>query len=93
MSDANAFIGGGTFVASLAIALFFLRFWTQSGDRLFAIFALAFAVFAANRLILVSIGDDNENTTWVYLVRLLAFVLILLAIADRNRRKGATPVS
>jgi hypothetical protein len=40
---------GGSVLASAAIALFFLRFWQQSRDRLFLIFALAFAVFAVNR--------------------------------------------
>ena len=86
MDEANAFISGATFLTSAAIALFFVRFWQQSGDRLFAIFALAFAAFAANRLILVALGDDNENATYVYLVRLAAFVLIIVAIVDKNRR-------
>jgi hypothetical protein len=86
VDEANAFISGATFVTCFAIALFFLRFWQHSGDRLFAMFALAFAVFGVNRLILVLLGDDDENTTYVYLVRLAAFVLILIAIADKNRR-------
>lgn len=91
MDEANAFISGATFITSGAIALFFLRFWHQSGDRLFAIFALAFGVFAVNRLILVLLGDDDENATYVYLVRLAAFLLILVAIADKNRRDRAAP--
>jgi hypothetical protein len=86
MDEANAFLSGATVLASMGIALFFVRFWRSSGDRLFAIFALAFTVFAANRLILVLLDDDNENTTYVYLVRLVAFVLIILAILDKNRR-------
>ena len=80
------FLAGASFIAAVAIALFFARFWRVSGDRLFAIFALAFAVFATNRLILVLLEDDNENTTYVYLVRLAAFILILAAIVDKNRR-------
>ena len=85
MDEANAFISGASFLASLGIALFFLRFWRRSADRLFAIFALAFAVFAANRLILAVLDEGNENEAYVYLFRLAAFVLILLAIVDRNR--------
>lgn len=91
MDEANAFISGATCMTSAAIALFFVRFWHQSGDRLFGFFALAFAVFAVNRLILVVLGDDDENATYVYLARLAAFVLILVAIADRNRRDRAEP--
>jgi membrane protein CcdC involved in cytochrome C biogenesis len=86
MDEANAFLSGATVLACMGIALFFVRFWRSSGDRLFAIFALAFTVFAANRLILVLLSDENENTTYVYLVRLVAFVLIILAILDKNRR-------
>ena len=86
MDEANAFLNGASVVASAAISMFFLAFWRRSADRLFAIFALAFAVFAANRLALVLIDTENENTTWVYSVRLAAFLLILVAIIDRNRR-------
>ncbi len=87
MDEANALISGASVVASASIALFFLAFWRRSHDRLFAIFALAFAVFAANRQGLVLLGDDNENATWVYSVRLVAFMLILAAIVDKNRRE------
>ena len=86
MDEANAFLNGASVVASAAIALFFLRFWRASADRLFAIFALAFGVFAANRLILFLLDDENENRTYVYLARLAVFVLIIVAIVDKNRR-------
>jgi hypothetical protein len=88
---ATSFLGGFIFLASLVASLFFLRFWTQSRDRLFAIFALAFAVLGANRLILVALDESNEARTYVYLVRLFAFVLIALAIVDKNRSRGRPP--
>jgi peptidoglycan/LPS O-acetylase OafA/YrhL len=93
MDEANAFLSGASVVTSAGIALFFLRFWQRSGDRLFGIFALAFAVFAANRGVLVIMGDDDESAAYVYLVRLAAFLLILLAIIDRNRRNAPEPES
>jgi len=64
--------------------LFFLRFWRATSDRLFGILALAFLVFAVNRVILTALDDDDEARTLVYLVRLLAFALIALAILDKN---------
>jgi hypothetical protein len=88
MDEANAFLSGASVVASAAISVFFLAFWRRSGDRLFAIFALAFAVFASNRLVLALLDDDDESRTWVYGVRLAAFVLILVAIVDRNRNEA-----
>ena len=86
MDELNAFLSGASVVASAGIALFFLRFWRRSDDRLFGIFALAFAVFGVNRGVLLLVGDDDESAAYVYLVRLAAFLLILLAIIDRNRR-------
>jgi hypothetical protein len=79
------FLSGVIFAGSLTAALFFLRFWRQSGDRLFAIFALAFAVFALSRLGLAVLDEANEARSWVYLLRLATFVLIIVAIVDKNR--------
>ena len=66
-------------------ALFFLRFWRDTGDRFFAFFALAFAIFAANRLALTILDDESEARTIVYLARAAAFGLIVAAIVDKNR--------
>ena len=75
---------GASVLASAAIALFFLCFWQQTRDRLFLIFALAFAVFAVNRILLSALDDQSEAQTAVYLARALTFALIALAIADKN---------
>jgi hypothetical protein len=84
------FIAGASTVASGVIALFFLRFWRDTGDRLFAIFSLAFAVFAANRIVLTVLDETDEARTYVYLIRLAAFALILVAIIDKNRGSDRT---
>ena len=85
---AASFLSGVTFLGSLVAALFFLRFWVQSRDRLFAMFALAFAVFGVNRLVLFVLDESNEARVYVYLVRLLAFMLIAAAIIDKNRPRS-----
>jgi hypothetical protein len=73
----------GVLVTGYAIAgLFFLRFWRASHDRLFGYFASAFFVLAIQRILIAT----SEPTTAVYVVRLLAFVLILWGIVDKNRR-------
>ena len=81
------FLSGVIFGLSLTAALFFLRFWRQTADRLFAFFALAFAVFGTSRLVLAVLDEQNEARTWVYVVRLAAFVLIAVAIVDKNRAR------
>lgn len=85
------FISGASTLASLAIALFFLRFWRETGDRLFGIFSLAFAVFAVNRLVLTVLDETDEAREYVYLVRLLVFLLILAAILEKNRSAAQEP--
>lgn len=85
------FLSGASVLAAAAISLFFLRFWRQTGDRFFGLFALAFLVFALNRLALVVLDSEDESRTWVYVARLAAFVLILVAIVDKNRpRHGSS---
>ena len=83
------FISGAVALASLAVALFFLRFWRETGDRLFAIFSLAFVIFAANRIVLTALDETDEARTYVYVIRLVAFLLILIAILDKNRSARA----
>jgi hypothetical protein len=78
-------LDGGSIVAAAAIALFFLRFHRATGDRLFAFFAVAFAIFALDRILLVSLSGDTEARTLVYLVRAAAFLTIIAAVIDKNR--------
>jgi predicted permease len=76
----------GTLVAASAVAgLFFLRFWRDTDDRLFAMFALAFWALSANWLGLALVAESEEARTSFYLLRLLAFTLIIVAIVDKNR--------
>lgn len=83
------FIGGATMIAALVIALLFFRYWRQTRDRLFLMFAGGFLVFAVSRLIPAFLEEDDEGRVFVYALRLLAFLLILAAIIDKNRRPAA----
>jgi len=83
--DFSSFVLGASAMGCLVIATFFVRFWRDTGDRFFAAFSLAFAVFASNRVILLIVGDNEEARTYVYLVRLVAFLLIIAAVVDKNR--------
>ncbi len=78
-------LNGATMMAYLASALFFLRFWTQSRDRLFGFFALAFTLLGINSGGLSVLAANDERRYYLYLVRLFSFLLILYAIWDKNR--------
>lgn len=76
----------GALSAGYAVAaLFFLRFWRTSRDRLFLFFAGAFALLAVQRTALALAVWQGDHTLWVYVLRLIAFLLILVGIADKNR--------
>jgi peptidoglycan/LPS O-acetylase OafA/YrhL len=85
-------MSGGLVMACLACALFFLRFWKSSRDRLFAFFSLAFGVMALNWLALALLQVDDERRHYLYVIRLVSFLLILYAIWDKNREgRGSRP--
>jgi hypothetical protein len=86
MGDALSQLISGALVMGYFVAgLYFLRFWRDTRDRLFGIFAAAFWLLAAQRAALALTTDANGEQVALYAIRLLAFVLILAAIIDKNR--------
>ena len=91
----NLALSGGIFVAASASGLIFHIFWRQSRERLFERMAWALWLLALERVILifssVGLGPGEESRHWVYLVRLLAFGIILWALLAKNRAPQRTP--
>lgn len=83
----NQIVLGAIAMGFLTAGLFFLRFWRETRDRLFALFALSFFVLAVNRVGIGIASGPGGVGDYLYWVRLLAFVLILLAILDKNRSR------
>jgi Family of unknown function (DUF5985) len=79
------FLRGATSMGCGLAALFFLRFWRQSLDRFFLLFALAFAILAFDYAMLGLVSFANEWRIYIFGIRLVAFGLILAAIAVKNR--------
>lgn len=79
------FLQGVTAMGYLVAGLFFLRYWRSSGDRLFAMFAAAFLLMAGNRVAMTALEGQVHNE--LYWVRFVSFLLILLAIIDKNRKR------
>ncbi|MEX0806198.1 MAG: hypothetical protein GEU77_01005 [Deltaproteobacteria bacterium] len=78
---------GAVSMASLIAGLFFLRFWRDTGDRFFLFFAISFLVEGMNRAALGLTNDPNEGRPFFYFVRFLSFLLILIAIVQKNMTK------
>ena len=67
--------------------LFFFKFFRQTRDRLFALFAAAFWLLALNYLLLTPTQQSDEALPLHYMVRFVAFFIILLGILDKNYSK------
>ena len=80
----SIFLLGATAAASFTAAVFFLRFWRDTKDGLFAAFALFFLVEGANRVVLSTMKHPNEGSPWVYVARLIALLVLLGAILRKN---------
>lgn len=79
----------GVLSAGSAVAgLFFLRFWRDSRERLFAGFAAAFFILALNWLVLGVVNPGDETRHHAYVLRLVAFLVLIWAIVDKNRRSA-----
>jgi hypothetical protein len=72
--------------AAWANGMFFFQFWRDTGDRLFAWFGGAFWLLAASWIALAVFNPIAEARPYVYALRLLAFVLIVVAMVEKNRR-------
>jgi hypothetical protein len=82
----NEFLMGGIGVGSFVAGLFFIRYWLHTRDRFFVYFALSFLMEAANRLAMILFLEPNEDVPGYYVVRLVAYGLIVAAIIDKNRK-------
>lgn len=89
MPSTTAFMSGLVTMGFLAAGLFFFRFWRRTGDSLFAAFAGAFVLLAVNQALAQLIELGREETGWVWLLRLFAFILIIIAIVNKNLGRPA----
>ncbi|MGA9884165.1 MAG: DUF5985 family protein [Candidatus Acidiferrales bacterium] len=80
----SIFLLGATAAAAFTAAVFFLRFWRDTKDMLFAAFAFFFLVEGANRVVLSTMKHPNEGSPWVYVARLIALLLLLGVILRKN---------
>ena len=78
------FVGGALAMTYVIAAIFFLRFWRKTGDRLFLAFSLAFVLLALNGAIVTLLGAADERTGYAYVLRVVGFLLILMAIVRKN---------
>jgi hypothetical protein len=80
------FLGGAVAMGFAVAALFFLKFWRRTREGLFLAFSASFMLLAATQALLTLSGVPTEERSSLFLLRLLAFLLILGAMWWQNRR-------
>lgn len=85
----NDFLAGAIVMACAVAALMFLRFWKRTREGLFLAFSGSFLLLGVTQALLTLADFQDEERSWLYLLRLAAFLLILFAMWWQNRRRGA----
>jgi hypothetical protein len=81
----DAFVLGAITLGCGAAGLFFARFFRETADRLFAFLAAAFWLLALHWAVLAFTDPRHEHRPLLYLLRLVAFALVIGGILDKNR--------
>ena len=86
MSMLTDFLSGAITMGFIVGGLFFLRFWKRTDEGLFLAFAFAFWLLGLGQALLAFTDIPVEERSWLYLLRLAAFLLILGSIWRKNQR-------
>lgn len=78
------FVAGCSFVA----ALFFLRFWRETGDLLFLGFAAFFAIQGGINAVILTLPHPNMASAWIFFLRLVSALVVLAAILWKNTMRS-----
>jgi len=84
----EGFLLGVIVTCSFVAAGFFARFWRATRDPLFIGFAAAFFLEGLNRIAFLFLDDPKAGDEAIYVVRLVSYLVILAAIANKNRTKA-----
>jgi hypothetical protein len=78
------FISGMTTMGYVIAGLFFFRFWWRTRDNLFAYFGVSFIILAVSQALSALAGIPSDDQSWIYLLRLAAFMLLIVGIVAKN---------
>ena len=81
---------GATTLGWVIAGVFFLRFWRQTRDAFFLYFTAAFWLEALTRILAAALVSTSEDEPLLYVIRLVAYALVIAAIWHKNR-PGASP--
>jgi hypothetical protein len=75
---------GAVIMGECIAALFFVRFWKLTGDRLFLFFAASFIAIAISRVVVDEGIPPFGHEALGYLIRILSYLFIIAGILYKN---------
>lgn len=85
LTNMGAFLVGAIMMASFVIGLFFIKFYWRTKDRLLLLFGNAFILLGVERILLMGVPQEFESRSFIYVIRLVAFSMIIIGIVLKNR--------
>jgi hypothetical protein len=85
----NQLLWGALFGLSVVTSAFFWKFWKRTRDRLFLAFSGGFGVLSVHWVALGIANPLSETRHYLYVLRFLAFALIIAGVVAKNR-SGST---
>lgn len=79
------FLAGAVAMASWVAGLVFLRFHRRTDERIFLFFVASFWLDAVGRTLEVALRWTDDGGPVVYVLRVVAYGLIVIGILDKNR--------
>jgi hypothetical protein len=77
---------GAIGMAEAVVGLIFLSYYRRTRDRFFLFFTASFWLDAVGRIwIGISPHPTDEGVPFVYILRVVTYALIVVAIVDKNR--------
>lgn len=86
--DIAYFLSGISMLGAWVAGVYFFRFWIKSRERLFFLFGIAFWLMSLERVVLTIGSPWGEEYAYVYSIRLIAFLIIIAAVVDKNRKNA-----
>lgn len=84
----DQFLSGAIVMGFAVAALLFLSYWRRTRQSLFLTFSASFFLLAVNYTWLALTNIPVEERSPLFLIRLLAFSLIIVAIVQSNTKRG-----
>jgi len=95
MINYTIFLAGISMATFAGSGLFFLKLWLASRDRFFLFFSVSCALLSIERIFALFVAgtfsplrsESSEFSVWIYLIRMAAFIMILISIIEKNRKR------